>query len=97
MKHLYLLFLGVIFSVTFTSCNKSLKDAAIIRDCTGTYARMNDADFLISNPSSVEKFDDQEKVRILFEKAQNNQVDGSPGICYMYHEYDGVIRIIDVK
>lgn len=97
MKQLHLLFLAVLFIGIFTSCNKSFHDATLVRDCTGTYARMNQSDYLIANPSSVEAYSDKENIRIQFENTQNEDLDGILGVCLMYHEYKGVIRIKHVK
>lgn len=94
---LYLLASGLILMAS--SCSKFNADKMIvIRDCTGTYLRMDGKDYRVCNLEKVTAFADGAEVDASFKRlgecngSANDQI-----VCMMYHEHEGWIEVKQIK
>ena len=85
-----------IFAITILgSCGKFRGNATIVRDCTGTYLRMDNRDYLICNPSMAESYENGSSVTVKYQTDDECNLTGAA--CYMYHESHGNVKIISIE
>ncbi|HZG01407.1 MAG TPA: hypothetical protein VEY71_10415 [Chitinophagales bacterium] len=97
MKNLSLL--AVLFIVLSSfSCKKGNNvDATVVRDCTGTYLRINTSDYRVCNKSKLSKFEDGETVNVTFRVVTAGKCEADEDIvCMMAHEYKDRIVVTKV-
>lgn len=81
-------FLGII------SCSKQSSEITLVRDCTGTYARINGDDWLICNYADITDYPDGSVMDVEFIQLQECSASEPPeSTCLEYHESRGFIRI----
>ena len=94
---LYLITLLLI--LTFCSCKKEVaKNATVIKDCTGTYLRLNGKDYKVCNFDKVSSFQNGVNVSVNFTELK--QCDNPANIiptCYMLHQFDSWIEIESIQ
>lgn len=100
MNNNILKFLAPIFiMIMFVSCKKkSNQTVTVIRDCTGTYLRMNGKDYHVCNPEKVASFYEGATVTATFKKIK--ECNGSTKdviVCLMVHENEGWIEVDKIK
>ncbi len=93
-----------IFLLTVFSCQKDCSlpepesSMMVVRDCTGTYLRINGKDYRVCNLEKVEPFADGSKVVATFIKI--DPCNGSAKdavICYMLHPNEGWIEVTSIR
>lgn len=85
--------------VAFASCAGTrpfVKSAQVVRDCTGTYLRVNGKDYHVCNKEMIKDFAEGQKIDVRFKKIK--ECDETPEmVCMMYHENEGWVEIVKVK
>lgn len=100
MKKLALFFAipVLLFSLFAISCSmqKPGAEMQVIRDCTGTYLRMNKKDYHVCNVEKLAAFADGQTIRASFKKI--SECSKQPEIvCMMFHENEGWVEVKKVK
>jgi uncharacterized ubiquitin-like protein YukD len=91
------LFIAVSALTIFSSCSSvSGIQAVVVRDCTGTYIRLNDKDQLVCNSEKLKDYKDGDTVRVRLKKTTYCNELKDEAVCLMYHEHDGMVRVIEV-
>lgn len=88
-----------IFSLSFSACTRSCKEldtqkAKVIRDCTGTYVRIADKDYLVCNTSALADYADNECVEVTTASVTDCAEQKDKAICAMAHESAGIVEVI---
>ncbi len=78
------------------SCGKTNKDVTVIKDCTGSYLRLNDKDYKICNDDIVANLNSGTEVVASFKKVDDCE-DGFQAICEMYHAHKGWIKVTEIE
>jgi hypothetical protein len=98
MKKLILIATTVSFLILF-SCKKEInRTVTVVRDCTGTYLRLDEKDYHVCNLEMVSSFADGTTVTATFKKLK--ECNGSAKdqfVCYMLHENEGWIEVDKIK
>ena len=87
MKRIFILLtVGLFF---FASCKKKYTSTTIvIRDCTGTYLRIDDIDNPVCNSGVLKNIADGETVNATYKKVDDGKcADRNNPICYMLHPH----------
>ncbi len=89
----------VLFLLTLlmTSCSKSFREGTINRDCTGTYLKLNDKDYLVCNPLMTNSYQDGKTVNIKFKSKASCSSNPVSFACQLYHPNSGFVEIIEIK
>lgn len=94
-----ILCLLLILTTIFSSCKKETNQTVtVIRDCTGTYLRLNGKDYHVCNLGKVTSFPTGTTVTATFKKlTECNDSDNTAAVCYMLHENEGWIEVTKIK
>lgn len=94
-----ILFIFLALATIFTSCDKeAYQTATVVRDCTGTYLRLNSKDYLVCNLGKVASFSTGQTVTATFRKLKECNDPAQPTIiCQMLHQNEGWIEVIKIK
>ena len=96
MKVKILIFVGLIF-VTFISCSKvNDKNVTVVKDCTGSYLRLNNKDYHICNIEIVKPYDSGTEVKASFKKIDDCP-DCDEAVCEMFHDSEGWINVTKIE
>lgn len=82
---------------SISSCNKSMTNAKINRDCTGTYLELNNKDYLVCNPSMAESYSNCSEIEVSFEFKSECNPNPNEAVCFMYHKSYGFVEITEIK
>jgi hypothetical protein len=86
---------SLIFCFVFYSCKKEeLLEAAVIRDCTGTYLRVDKLDYAVCNLSSLTSYEDGSAVRVSFTLL--SECSPNAIACMMLHPNEGYVKVTGV-
>ena len=81
--------------LTFVACKKVKNETmTVVRDCTGTYLRLNEKDYNVCNLEKVLSFPDRVSVIATFKKINNCT---SRAVCHTFHENEGWIYVEKIK
>ena len=91
--------LTLLITLTFFSCKKDLtKNATVIKDCTGTYMRLNGKDYKVCNIEKVSSFQIGITVLVSFKKLKDCEGSGNiVSTCYLLHQFESWIEIKNIK
>ncbi len=68
----------------------------VVRDCTGTYLRINKKDYHVCNIERIATYADGQTIKAAFKKI--GECEKQPEIvCMMFHENEGWVEITKVK
>ena len=83
----------------FSSCKKELNQkVTVIRDCTGTYLRLDGKDHQVCNLEKVASFSDGATARATFRKiSECNGLAGDTFVCKMLHPNEGWIEVSKIE
>jgi hypothetical protein len=97
MKKIFLVLIVFVILVT-SACKKEKNTAQVVRDCTGTYLRIDNKDYQVCNLEKVEMIADDELVTATFIKINkcNGSANGIP-VCKLLHANEGWIEIVKIK
>ena len=89
----------LIASVCISACcqKDDSKNVTVIRDCTGTYLRMEGKDYLVCNIAATDAYRDNEKVTASFKRIRSCEEDAGRTICQLYHANEGWIQVISIR
>ncbi|MCF8416192.1 MAG: hypothetical protein K9G40_08110 [Crocinitomicaceae bacterium] len=88
----------LVLSILALACTKkSGVEASITKDCTGTYIRIHDKDYLVCNINSVAEFNEGDKVKVSYKLVKDCPEQEGLMVCMMYHENAGMVRVLKVK
>ncbi len=92
------LLLGAVLA-TAVSCASAdtAASATVIRDCTGTYLRIDAKDYLVCNESLLKPYATNSAVSASYSKVTECKELEGKMVCMMYHENEGTIRITSIK
>ena len=86
-----LLLLGLVWG-----CGKEdWKNAVLVRDCTGSYIRLEDKEFLICNQKKVSFIETGTKIEVVISQVSECTQEGI--VCMMLHEHDGFVKVERVR
>ena len=86
---------SLIFCFVFYSCKKEeLLEAIVIRDCTGTYLRVDKLDYAVCNLSSLTSYEDGSSVRVSFTRL--SECSPNAIACMMLHPNEGYVKVTGV-
>ena len=90
---------AILLLLTAFACKKqSNKTALIIRDCTGTYLRIDTKDYQVCNTEKTDAFPDNIAVTVTFKEIKECKGTASHAIvCQMYHENAGLVDVVKIK
>ena len=101
MKILKLISVFAFMAVFLISCNcvkgKKTVEASVIRDCTGTYLRIANDDYLVCNSDILKDYQENSKVKADFSPVTNCPENEGKIVCMMYHENKGMVRINGIQ
>jgi hypothetical protein len=87
-----------LLSVVLTACSSiNGVQAIVVRDCTGTYIRVSEKDYLVCNNDLLEKKQTGDTVRVRFQSIQNCPRLDTTIVCMMYHEHHGLVKLKKVN
>lgn len=94
-----ILLLIAILGLTQVSCKKEkFVQAAIARDCTGTYLRIGGKDYRVCNLDMTDKFENGQPINVTFTKMKEcNNVGTFPPVCDMYHPYEAWAEVFEIE
>ena len=98
MKNLSLLAVLFVILSSF-SCKKGNNvDATVIRDCTGTYLRVNTTEYKVCNKAKLASFADGELVNATFKVVTKGKCEADEDIvCMMLHEFKHRVLVTKVN
>ncbi|MBW8360940.1 MAG: hypothetical protein K0M56_01995 [Kaistella sp.] len=85
------------FNIACTSILPASEKATVVRDCTGTYLRVDTKDYLVCNNAILKNYKEGAKVTVKFAKTDSCPEFDGKAVCMMYHENEGTVRISEVK
>lgn len=86
--------------LAFFSCEKGIektKESTLIRDCTGTYLRVDNKDYLICNAELVSYLPNNTKIEASYVTEKDCDKSKDQIICAMYHAHEKIITITKIK
>lgn len=83
-----------LLTLAFQSCKTTnFVNAEIQRDCSGTYVRINNEDYLVCNKDELNKFDNGDKVELSINKIKECTPLKDSAVCLLYHENKGWVNV----
>lgn len=81
------------------ACNKVNNETmVVIRDCTGTYLRLDGKDYHVCNPKKISAFVSGTEVKATFKKIKDCKDEPKQHhVCFMLHENEGWITVEKIK
>ena len=91
------IFIAAFSILLLASCGKVKRNAEIDRDCTGTYLRLNNRDYMICNPEMVNSYADGSPIKVKYNTiSECAPSDPNIIVCEMYHKYFGHVEITEI-
>ena len=97
MKKLLLITIVAIILTLFSCKRETNKTMTVVRDCTGTYLRMDGKDFQVCNIGKLSLFSTGTTVNATFKKIDNCKRLEDMVVCKMLHPNEGLIEIVKLK
>ena len=95
MKLINLLFI-ITLTATLFSCDKEKNQSAtIIRDCTGTYLRIDSKDYLVCNIEKTNEFEENDSVVVTYRAINDCSSNGA--VCLLYHKNEGPVKVYKIR
>jgi hypothetical protein len=98
MKRLFFISAGIA-AFALMSCKKeSGKKMTVVKDCTGSYLRVDGKDYQVCNLEKTNPFPNGAAVTVSFKNI--SKCTGSAAdqiVCMMYHESEGWIEVVSIK
>ncbi|MFK5878218.1 MAG: hypothetical protein QM478_01845 [Flavobacteriaceae bacterium] len=69
----------------------------IIRDCSGTYIRMNEMDYKVCNDKTLVDFENETILNLSFIDVNKCRLPENIAVCMLYHEHVGSVRILEIR
>jgi hypothetical protein len=84
-------------ALSLSACDKCSRNVVVVKDCTGSYIRIDQKDYLVCNFEVLQSYTDGAEIQVEFQKITNCVHLGDPIICEMYHPNEGFIEITKIK
>ncbi len=93
----FIYFLTFFCFLVLFSCTKEKKDgnATIIRNCTGTYLRIDNNDYLVCNSNKLSAYPDGTTLSVSFKTISN--CNNHEFICMMHYPFEGTINVTKIN
>jgi hypothetical protein len=90
---------ATIFLLMISGCRREYdQQVTVVRDCTGTYLRLDGLDYQVCNPQAVASFSDAAAVIASFRKVHAcNGSGGDETICDRFHQSEGWIEVAEIR
>lgn len=89
-------FLTILAVSLFISCGKkNYEPATVVRNCTGTYLRINSKHYFVCNPQKIASYGDQSQIKAAY--AICSQCSDGYFHCEMLWPFDGYLIIDKVN
>ena len=83
---------------TMFACNKEkCKSMTVVKDCTGTYLRLDGKDFHVCNEEKLSSFSSGTTITASFKTIENCKALEEKFVCKMYHKNEGWIEVVNLK
>jgi hypothetical protein len=91
--------LVVIFISGCFSCEKDeFVNATVLRDCSGTYLRMNSKDYLVCNLDKIQSYGDGVNLKVAYSRLKEcDDPEVHLESCFMYHPNEGWIKVDKIE
>lgn len=85
--------------LALTACRQhTCTNATVVKDCTGTYIRINGKDYHVCNREKTDSFADGTAVSVEYKTISNcNGTAKDDIVCLMIHENEGWIEVKSIK
>ena len=88
----------IIILLGTSSCKKRTRGTmTVIKDCSGTYLRLNNKDYHVCNTESVDNFSNGTIVNATFEKLKSCPSIENQPTCYINHENEGWVKVKKIE
>ncbi len=81
----------------FPAKKKSVDNATVVRDCTGTYLQIKGDDFQICNEEIATSFDDGAQVSAVYRERKNCPALEGKIICALVHSAEGWVEVKEIE
>ena len=68
----------------------------IVKDCSGTYIRMNDLDYKVCNDKTLEDTENDAFINLSFIDINKCKLPDGIAICMLYHEHVGSAKVLEI-
>ena len=91
--------LAPLLLVAIISCKKIVhQSSTIVRDCTGTYLRINEKDYQVCNLEKVNPYADGDLITVTYKKINKCSSSNNDAItCKLFHANEGWIEVTKIK
>jgi uncharacterized protein YxeA len=97
MKKLLFILLIPVVAVIAAACNKKqVHQMTVVRDCTGTYLRIDQKDYQVCNTDMTTPYASGTRVKAAF-KATGGCSEAPQFVCELYHPSEGWIKIVHIE
>ena len=79
------------------ACGKLETRAIVVKDCTGTYLRINQKDYMVCNYEVLQNYSNGAEIKVDFKTEESCFHLIDLVVCEMYHENEGLIQITKIK
>ena len=91
-----ILIISLLSSLVFVSCTKTdFKKVTVIKDCTGSYLRIDNKEYFVCNPEKINNVESGKEIEVNYKFS--SQCDDGLIRCAMVHENNGRVKIEKVK
>jgi uncharacterized lipoprotein NlpE involved in copper resistance len=97
MKKLLLITTVAVLLTLFSCKRQTNKPMTVVRDCTGTYLRIDGKDFQVCNVGKLSLYSTGATVDATFRKIDNCKRLERKVVCRMLHQNEGLIEILKLK
>lgn len=80
---------------SFTSTGAKKNNATVVRDCSGTYLRMQNDDYLVCNKEILTDIADGSMVEVRYKKVKTCPPTDEV-VCMLYHDHKGIVQVTKV-
>jgi hypothetical protein len=78
-------------------CHKDAVDpVTVVRDCTGTYLRLEGRDYHVCNVAATDRYRHGDKVMASFKMLRSCEEMAGRTICQLYHANEGWINVTSI-
>ena len=68
-------------------------EAVVVKDCTGTYVRVSEKDYLVCNKELLDQNQSGDTLHVRFEQISHCPRLDTTIVCMMYHQHEGLVKL----
>jgi hypothetical protein len=96
MRKVFLFLTIILLGAAF--CKKRMHETmTVIKDCSGTYLRLDNKDYHVCNPEALVNFPNGTTVKASFEKLKSCTSLDNEIICELYHINEGWVKVKKIE